>query len=82
MTIHTLRRGACTGMQMKSNNDAERASREPEIVRLFAQARAEHPTALHTDLIETIRYRLPKEASASEVKRIATWCRLPISLVG
>jgi hypothetical protein len=66
---------------MTSSDDADRARREPEIVRLFAQARAEHPTASHTDLIEKVRRQLPRETTVGEVKRIAAWFRLPTHLV-
>ena len=66
---------------VKWSSDADRARREPEILRLFAQARAENPTASHTDLIEQICSRLPREASVSEVKQIATRFRLPTHLV-
>ena len=70
-------------MLMTSRNyDSDRARREPEIVRLFQQARAEHPELSHTDLIKEVQSRLPRGASKSEVRRIADWFRLPTSLVG
>jgi hypothetical protein len=80
MTIHTLLRGefSDTARMTIHGNDAERAAREPEIIRLFAEARAKLPAATHIDLIDEIHSRLPRTASISEVKRIAMMFRLPV----
>lgn len=69
-------------MTGSSNDDSARARREPELVRLFAQARAKHPAASVSDLIKEVLPRLPKQASVVEVRRIATLFRLPTHMVG